>query len=529
MKTKGKGIILFLLPVLITAFISCAPIIDSIDPYDLLKPSSSGPNRPDGSLSLVSLSVYSSPYKLVYEFQEGSDWAGLEIRETYSDGSTRIETNYNTYTINGFDSSNAGEKTITVSKNGASATSVVEDSNTPSLEMELTVGSWNLTVTALADTGSGAKEIARGNAPVSVLGGMISSVTVQLGNEPGDEQGALRYSVEFPDTISEASLALVSIDGREDPEPVDLLAGSTLNGGVMTKTGVLDAAAGNYLLNIDLYGSAGNAEKTEAVHIYSNTETAGVYTFSAADFSPTVEYRTGSGQNLSDALTAIGADSIGVDFTILMGQDEPAFTPFTLDNAAYGGKRLCIRGGGYTVTLEGASTGSLFTLETGVVLVLSDITLQGRGLEFTNSGALIVVAGGDLLTHSETNITGNSFSVGGGVSVSGGTFTMSGGSIAGNSSSGGGGVYVGGGSFTMGGGFSGGDTVAVIDLSGAAADLLGKSVLLRDAGYTGTIPVDRFSLGNFISEGYINDNYGTIKTPIGGNYVIDSDGKLVNR
>jgi hypothetical protein len=58
-------------------------------------------------------------------------------------------------------------------------------------------------------------------------------------------------------------------------------------------------------------------------------------------------------------------------------------------------------------------------------------------------------------------------------------------------------------------------------LDGAAADWLGKSVLLRDAGYTETIPVERFILGNFIS--------GETKTPRGDNYIIDSDGKLVNR
>lgn len=138
------------------------------------------------------------------------------------------------------------------------------------------------------------------------MGGMVNSITVQLGNEPGDEPGALRYTVEFPDTVSEASLVLVSMGEGGDSAPVDLLAGSTLSGGVRTRSGILNAEAGNYLLNIDLYGSAGNAGKTEVVHIYSNTETVGAYTMSAGDFSPAAEYRTGSGQNLYAALTAIG-------------------------------------------------------------------------------------------------------------------------------------------------------------------------------------------------------------------------------
>jgi hypothetical protein len=76
-------------------------------------------------------------------------------------------------------------------------------------------------------------------------------------------------------------------------------------------------------------------------------------------------------------------------------------------------------------------------------------------------------------------------------------------------------------SITLAEDFSGSDTIAVIDLGGGAADWLGTSVLLRDAGYTGTIPTDRFTLGSFV------DYYGS-KTPI-TNYVINSEGRLVNQ
>jgi hypothetical protein len=74
---------------------------------------------------------------------------------------------------------------------------------------------------------------------------------------------------------------------------------------------------------------------------------------------------------------------------------------------------------------------------------------------------------------------------------------------------------------TIGGDFSGSDTIAVIDLQGTAADWLWKSVLERTAEYTGTIPVSRFSLGNFV-------NSSGVKTPI-ASYVINSEGKLVNK
>jgi hypothetical protein len=208
------------------------------------------------------------------------------------------------------------------------------------------------------------------------------------------------------------------------------------------------------------------------------------------------------------------------------------------------------------------------------------------GNSAASSGGGVYVNGGGAFTMSGGSITGNSSSNGGGVCVdSSGTLIMSGGSITGNSASSnaGGGVYVGySGSFTMNGGnitgntasyggegvyvdsngtfimsnnaridpsngvyldyysgssyagiavagdFSGSDTVAVIDLYGGAADWLGKRILLRDTGYTGTIPADRFSLGSFVSGGYSNGNYETIKTPI-TSYVISSEGRLVNR
>jgi hypothetical protein len=302
---------------------------------------------------------------------------------------------------------------------------------------------------------------------------MTSSVTVQLGNEPGDEPGALRYTVNFPDTVSEASLVLVSLGGGEDSEPADLLAGSALSGGVRTKTGVLNAEAGNYLLILDLYDSAGNAGKSEIVHIYSNTETPGAYSFSAGDFSPTSAYQTGSGQSLNAALTAIGGAS-GTDFTVLMEQDETAFAPFTLDAASFAGKKVRIRGRGHTVTLDGGSTGSLFTLESGVVLVTQDTEMRGRGTEFDNSGALITVTGGELLVNPGTVITGNnSSSSGGGVVVSGGAFTMSGGSVSANSGSG---VVVSGGAFTMSGGSVSANSGSGVYVSSGTFTMSGGSI-----------------------------------------------------
>jgi hypothetical protein len=80
-------------------------------------------------------------------------------------------------------------------------------------------------------------------------------------------------------------------------------------------------------------------------------------------------------------------------------------------------------------------------------------------------------------------------------------------------------------SITLAGDFSGSDTIAVIDLGGGVTDWLGKPVLTRDSEYTGTIPVDRFTLGNFVRSDYYPE---VTKTPI-TSYVINSEGRLVNK
>ena len=108
MKTKSRGIILFLLPALITALVSCVDPVGSIDPVKIP----------------VKMTISSPPDKLVYELNESPDWTGLRVLSTCVDGSTRVETIGNG-DISGFDSSTTGAKTVTVTKNGLSATFTV--------------------------------------------------------------------------------------------------------------------------------------------------------------------------------------------------------------------------------------------------------------------------------------------------------------------------------------------------------------------------------------------------------------------
>jgi uncharacterized repeat protein (TIGR02543 family) len=173
--------------------------------------------------------------------------------------------------------------------------------------------------------------------------------------------------------------------------------------------------------------------------------------------------------SLADSLAWITSNAVeGGAYAITVHAGETV-TPKTL---SYNGKKV-------SVTLEGGeteqrimlgSTGSLFTVGNGVTLTLrNNITLEGRS---DNMASLIKInSGGTLVMNASSTVTGNtSSSLGSGVCVYSGTFTMSGGTISGNTtSSGGGGVYVGSGTFTMSGGTisgntsSSGDGVCVFD------------------------------------------------------------------
>jgi uncharacterized repeat protein (TIGR02543 family) len=106
-----------------------------------------------------------------------------------------------------------------------------------------------------------------------------------------------------------------------------------------------------------------------------------------------------------------------------------------------------------------SSDGSLFYISAGELVLDENVTLKGIA---SNNGALVFVNGASpsLRMKAGVKITGNttSFSIGGGVQVGSGSFTMEGGEISGNSSWRGGGVAVYDSSFSKTGGLIYGDT-----------------------------------------------------------------------
>jgi hypothetical protein len=144
-------------------------------------------------------------------------------------------------------------------------------------------------------------------------------------------------------------------------------------------------------------------------------------------------------------------------YTLTLNRDE-TIAPSTFSNAG-SPLSITIRGDTEERTISLSESGSLFTVGSGVTLILeNNITLQGRS---DNTASLVRVNNGTLEMRSGSKISDNTSSYGGGVYVNG-AFTMNGGEISGNtaSSGNGGGVYFAYGRFTMSGGTISGNTAS---------------------------------------------------------------------
>ena len=168
---------------------------------------------------------------------------------------------------------------------------------------------------------------------------------------------------------------------------------------------------------------------------------------------------------------------------------------------------IALRGNGAVRTIGLSSNGTLFTIGSGVTLVLdNNITLQGRTgnnnhLVRVNSDSTLVMNAGSRVM-GNTNTSSSSANLGGGVRVnSGGTFIMRGGEIAGNSvgsvSNTGGGVHVAsGGTFRISDGTIHGND-AEVGLGNTATDSGSGAALFIASG--GTAQRGTFDNGTFTS------------------------------
>ncbi|MDR0707251.1 MAG: InlB B-repeat-containing protein [Treponema sp.] len=163
-----------------------------------------------------------------------------------------------------------------------------------------------------------------------------------------------------------------------------------------------------------------------------------------------------SNVSLAESLTWIANNAVeGGVYSVALKSNE-TIAPKTL---SYSGKtvRITLTGGGTERTVGLSSSGSLFTVGSGVTLTLgNNVTLQGRS---DNTASLVYVnSGGTLVMNDGAKITGNSTSTLGGGVCGYGTIIMNGGAIHNNATdSQGGGIFIDG-NLVMNGGVIGNNT-----------------------------------------------------------------------
>jgi hypothetical protein len=158
------------------------------------------------------------------------------------------------------------------------------------------------------------------------------------------------------------------------------------------------------------------------------------------------------GSTLSDKLIWLQTSAVRNGIYIVEVNTNEIITPQSLSYNNKTGIIITLRGLDTTRIISLSSNGSLFSVETGVTLVLDNyITLQGltRNIAGNTRGisSLVSVYGGSLIMNTGATITGNEVfngvlvygdnfiiigSHGGGVYIENGTFNMYGGTISGN-------------------------------------------------------------------------------------------------
>jgi hypothetical protein len=228
------------------------------------------------------------------------------------------------------------------------------------------------------------------------------------------------------------------------------------------------------------------------------------------------------GANLATKLSWLSSNAqSGGNYIVEVSANE-SISPTTLSYSGRSNITITLRGNSSTRTVSLSSNGSMFSVGSGVTLVLdNNITLQGRS---SNNSSLVRVSG-TLIMNAGSRITGNTSEYGSGVYVAGGAFTMNGGTISGNiASEYGGGVSVFG-TFTMSGGTISGNT-ASYDGGGVHAEY-GTFIFTMSGGTISGNTASYDGGGVFVEDGSFIMSGGTISgntaSSSGGGVCVDSE------
>ena len=304
-----------------------------------------------------------------------------------------------------------------------------------------------------------------------------------------------------------ANIATAEVPPGEDPVSISyaLAYGSLPMGLSLSSDGIISGTPASGSAGTRSFGVRANADGCNSKTVAFSLSIAG---------DPNVSEIKVSGSTLAAKLLWIKNNAKNDTSYIVEVNANESIGPQYL-NYGKSGITICLRGTGGVRTISLTEADSLFDIASGITLILDgNITLKGVNdnewaLVYIRNGATIVMNSGSLITGNNTD------SGGGGIYVSGGSFTMNGGTISGNNTdSGGGGIYVYGGSFTMNGGTISGNNADYgggIYVSGGSFTMNGGTISGNNADYGG---------GIYASDGSYTINDGIIS----GNTAIGSGG-----
>jgi hypothetical protein len=287
------------------------------------------------------------------------------------------------------------------------------------------------------------------------------TVTVRATITNGTAQGT-NYTKDFNITVNSSSSFVAVTNITEVPTAATVGTALSLTGTVepaaaTNKTIIWSVVSGSASVSGSTLNPTGAGTVTVRATITNGTAQGTNYT---QNFTITVNnVPFPENGTLAEKLAWVeNANNVqnGEIYTIEVNANEE-ISPQTLSYTNRSNITIILKGIGTEKVVSLSSNGCLFTVASGVTLVLDEnITLQGKN---NNSewSLVRINSGGTLEMKEGSKITGNQS--GGGIYVSNATFTMSGGEISGNTTySAGGGVYINSGTFTMTGGVISGNT-----------------------------------------------------------------------
>ncbi|GHT54591.1 hypothetical protein AGMMS49982_19520 [Bacteroidia bacterium] len=145
--------------------------------------------------------------------------------------------------------------------------------------VNLEVGTWTITVTAYAGT----TPTAAGSQVVNITDGGAATANITL-TPVFTGNGTFTYSIEFPTSITTATLTISNLDGTVPTNGTITMPGDSIAAGHWT--GEQTFAAGYYFMNLQVWKGNLVAGKTEVVHIFAGLTTATpTYSFTNDDLT----------------------------------------------------------------------------------------------------------------------------------------------------------------------------------------------------------------------------------------------------